>query len=75
MNRFFMSRYRVVADFYLGYEAQVRWWWCPVWFQLHKPGLITNTHSSEKEAWDFIKSKIDPLTAKKRWGKYRDEIM
>lgn len=31
----FKNRYRVVTDNYLGYEAQVKFWWFPVvWFQL-----------------------------------------
>lgn len=29
------NRYRVVADRFAGYEAQVKFWWLPVfWFQI-----------------------------------------
>lgn len=35
----FKNRYRVVGDAYLGYEAQVKFWWFPVyWFQLSRYG-------------------------------------
>lgn len=26
--------YRIVRDRYRGYEAQHRFWWCPIWFEI-----------------------------------------
>lgn len=52
--RLFRTRYRIVTDKYLGFEAQYRYWWSPLWLQVG----FSNTHSSEREAIDFIKRKI-----------------
>lgn len=35
MKPFFRTRYRIVRDTYLGYEAQVRKWWWPCYFQIN----------------------------------------
>lgn len=35
----FKNKYRVVQDTYCGFEAQVKFWWFPIyWFQLCKYG-------------------------------------
>lgn len=42
----FKNRYRVVEDNYLGYEAQVKFWWFPIWWfqlSLNGRGLGINT--------------------------------
>mgnify|MGYP000741700380 CR=1 FL=1 len=47
------NRYRIVKDCYNGYEAQVRYWWLPVWwFQLAGSGRGrgTNTNPTVAEA-------------------------
>lgn len=46
----FRNRYRVVTDRYLGYEAQVRYWWWPFWIQCG-----CNTHPSLEKAVDHIR--------------------
>jgi hypothetical protein len=38
----FKHRYRIVSDSYLGYEAQIKRWWAPIWIQLG----LTNTHAT-----------------------------
>lgn len=43
-------KYRIVTDVYLGYEAQVRYWWFPFWMQLN----MTNTHPSVEAAERYI---------------------
>ena len=45
-------RYRVVRDRWLGYEAQFKVWWCPIWLQCcHKSGgWGVNSSGSFKEA-------------------------
>jgi hypothetical protein len=40
------TRYRVVRDSYLGYEAQFRPWWSPFWWQCN----FVNTNTSIKHA-------------------------
>lgn len=46
------NRYRIVRDAYLGYEAQVSYWWLPFfWFQMG----FANTHSSVGEAERYIR--------------------
>jgi hypothetical protein len=47
----FKTRYRVVTDSYLGFEAQVRYWWWP-WWLLTQEG---NTHPSIEKALEHIK--------------------
>lgn len=52
------NKYRIVSDEYLGYEAQVRFWWFPFfWFQMHERGFIVNSFPSIEEAESFIKTK------------------
>lgn len=46
MVNLFRNRYRVVKDHYLGFEAQVRYWWCPFWIQIDD----TNTYSTLERA-------------------------
>lgn len=51
------NRYRIVADNYLGYEAQIKFWWFPfVWFQMSNGGPC-NTWHSEEAAEQFIRHK------------------
>jgi hypothetical protein len=47
----FKTHYRVVTDRYLGFEAQVRYWWSPFWIECGYP----NTHPSIEKAVDHIK--------------------
>lgn len=48
------NKYRVVRDSYLGYEAQVKYWWFPfIWFQMDR----VNTHSSFERAADYIRNR------------------
>lgn len=54
------NKYRIVQDSYLGYEAQVKFWWFPfVWWQMHKSPFLSNTHSTLKNARSFIKKKSE----------------
>ncbi len=46
----FKINYRVVTDQYLGYEAQVKYWWCPFWIQLGR----ANSHLSIEKAVEYI---------------------
>lgn len=50
---FFKNEYRIVADDYLGYEVQIRYWWFPKWVQATSYGQFANTHRSieKAEAW------------------------
>jgi hypothetical protein len=45
----FNTKYRIVKDRYLGYEAQYRYWWFPLWTQIEYTG-ICNTSSSVERA-------------------------
>jgi hypothetical protein len=48
------NKYRIVRDAYLGYEAQVKFWWFPfVWWQMNH----TNTHGSVEQAREFIEKR------------------
>ena len=49
---FFKTKYRVVTDNYLGYEAQYRPWFLPFWQQLNR----TNTRSTIEEALELCKT-------------------
>ena len=49
---FFKTKYRVVTDYYLGYEAQYKPWFLPFWQQLNG----TNTHSTIEEALEMCKT-------------------
>lgn len=43
----FKNKYRVVQDTYCGFEAQVKFWWFPVyWFQLCKSGRGLGVNTS-----------------------------
>ena len=48
---FFKTKYRVVTDNYLGYEAQYRPWFFPFWQQLN--GM--NTHMTIEGALEMCK--------------------
>lgn len=43
-------KYRIVTDAYAGYEAQVRYWWFPIWIQMNG----VNTHPSIEAAENYI---------------------
>ena len=49
---FFKTKYRVVTDDFLGYEAQYRLWFFPFWQQLD--GI--NTHPTIEEALEMCKA-------------------
>lgn len=53
----FKHRYRIVRDKYSGYEAQIKFWWNPLfWWQMsERGGYGTNTHPSVELAEDFIR--------------------
>ena len=51
------NKYRVVTDEFLGYEAQVKFWWFPFWWFQMDDLCKTNTFSSLSKAEDFIESK------------------
>ncbi len=47
------KKYRIVKDYYAGYECQIwRLWW-PFWCQMD----YVNTHSTIEKAKDFIYNK------------------
>ena len=50
--RFPPTRYRVVRDEWLGYEAQFRPWWSPAWIQCscYNGGCGINTKETIEEA-------------------------
>lgn len=48
---FFRTKYRVVTDNYLGYEAQYRLWFLPFWLQLNG----TNSHPTIEKALEMCK--------------------
>lgn len=49
---FFKTKYRVVTDNYLGYEAQYKPWFLPFWQQLD--GI--NTHPTIEKALEMCKA-------------------
>ncbi len=49
---FFKTKYRVVTDNYLGYEAQYKPWFLPFWQQLD--GI--NTHPTIEKALEMCKT-------------------
>ena len=49
---FFKTKYRVVTDSYLGYEAQYKPWFLPFWLQLN--GI--NTHPTIEKALEMCKA-------------------
>ena len=50
--RFPPTRYRVVRDKWLGYEAQFKVWWWPFWVQCHRfnGGCGANTNKTLEQA-------------------------
>ena len=58
-----MSKYRIVIDNYLGYEAQIKRWWFPFWTQLN--GL--NTHITIEQAKEYIERNKNKVV----WGEKR----
>ena len=55
MKKRFVNSYRIIEDFNNGFEAQVKVWWLPFWFQMIEKGCGCNTHLTLNEAIDFIK--------------------
>ncbi len=64
----FKTRYRIVTDAHLGYEAQVRYWWLPFWFQLSDTFHGTNTHSTVEQAEALIQQHIRRSSPETRYG-------
>jgi len=52
--KMFKTRYRVVRDNYLGYEAQFRWWWCPFWFQRFGANTYVTLEEAQKVCVDVV---------------------
>ena len=51
-----MTRYRIVPDYFLGYEVQAwRWWW-PFWSQHGVGGKLVNSHKTEADAVLWLKN-------------------
>ena len=46
----FRTRYRIVRDFYAGYEVQWRYWWMPFYVQAG----YTNTHFTIESARKYL---------------------
>ena len=46
----FKNQYRIVRDSYLGYEAQIKYWWWPFWVVIG-----CNTFSSVEVAEEFAR--------------------
>lgn len=47
----FKNQYRIVRDSYLGYEAQIKYWWWPFWF-----AIDCNTFPSVERAEEFARN-------------------
>ena len=63
------NKYRVVEDDFSGYEAQVKFWWIPIfWFEMHEPGFMTNTWRTLDEAKYFINSRRNKKKKRKIWN-------
>lgn len=43
-----MSQYRIVTDEYAGFEAQVKYWWCPFWMQVNGCNSMSTIEASER---------------------------
>ena len=41
------TRYRVVRDRWLGYEAQFKPWWSPFWMECDRRGGVCGTNTNE----------------------------
>lgn len=55
------NEYRIVADKFLGFEVQVRFWWLPIfWIQCWDHGP-TNTHHSADDAEAFAREHAEGL--------------
>lgn len=48
--KIFKTRYRIVRDSYLGFEAQFRPWWFPLWMQCFGCNTRTSLDASRKVA-------------------------
>ena len=42
------NEYRIVRDYYAGYEAQVRRWWWPFWVQIGGCNTRSTVEASER---------------------------
>lgn len=51
-------KYRIVADGYLGYEAQYKPWWCPFWLEC----FGTNTRGTVEDSEQVAKYHAEGLT-------------
>ena len=47
----FKNQYRIVRDRYLGYEAQIKYWWWPFWVVID-----CNTFPSVEGAEEFARN-------------------
>ena len=47
-------KYRIITDEYCGFKAQIKYWYWPFWIELKEKGELSNTHSSIKDAIEFI---------------------
>lgn len=57
MRKKFQTRYRIVRDKHAGYEAQLKKWWWPFWWQISAGnGFFVNTHRTVEDAEEFIKN-------------------
>lgn len=61
----FKTKYRIVTDDYLGFEAQYKIWWFPFWFQ-----CSINTRRTVKESEDYIAILRKPKPPKCKVVKY-----
>lgn len=60
----FKNKSHIVKDCYCGYEAQVKFWWFPLYyFQMHNNDII-NTWFSLEQAENFIKNKSNKVVKK-----------
>ena len=52
----FKTRYRIVTDSYRGYEAQIKPWWSPFYFQINGSNTKETIEESEKLINEHIKN-------------------
>lgn len=66
--KFFETKYRVVIDKYLGYEAQFKYWWMPIYFQIggcntfpdmESAKSLCKRHLKPKVVWQSSESELD----------------
>lgn len=48
------TKYRIVTDTSSGYEAQLKKWWWPYWWQMGLEGSSVNTHCTIESAEKYI---------------------